>query len=119
MFKFEKLKVWQKSLVLVDLGMKIVNKIAQKDQFSLGEQLRRALLSIPTNIAEGCGRVFIKESNQFYNIAKGSVYEVVSLIIIAKRRGYCKGSEFNQILILSEEIAKMLSGLMKKKSYEK
>ena len=114
MFKFENLKVWQKSIILVDLAVGIIDKIPQKDQFSLGEQLRRAILSVPTNIAEATGRVSVKEARYFYNIAKGSIYEFVSLIIVVRRRKYCSEAEFKKILVDSEEIAKMLSGLIKK-----
>jgi len=114
MFKFENLKVWQKAIGLVEFIIKITEKIPQKDQFSLAEQLRRAALAIPTNIAEGSGRKSIKEASYFYNIAKGSVYEVISLIIITKRRGYCSEEKFNKVYELSDEIARMLSGLMRK-----
>jgi four helix bundle protein len=98
----------------LNLLSKFQKKIPQKDQFSLAEQLRRAALAISTNIAEGSGRKSIKEAGYFYNIAKGSVYEVISLIIITKRRRYCSKEEFNKVYELSDEIARMLSGLMKK-----
>ena len=63
MFKFEKVEVWKKSVVLYEKVSKISNYIDWREQFSLGEQTRRVALSIPTNIAERTGREGVKESN--------------------------------------------------------
>ena len=114
MFKFETLKVWDKSLELVDIIIELSdNKIPKNHQFSLGEQIRRAVISIPANIAEGSGRNSKKESSHFYNIAKASSYELISLLTIMKRRKYCDIKEYKSIYSKTEEIAKMLSSLIK------
>ena len=76
-FKFEKLDVWKRSIDFADELFEIADELPQKYQFSLGEQLRRAALSIPTNIAEGSGVDSPKSRANFYRIAKGSVYETV------------------------------------------
>lgn len=73
MFTFEKLEVWKRSLDFANRMFDIADNLPQTYQFSLGEQLRRAALSIPTNIAEGGGRESVKERARFYGIAKGSV----------------------------------------------
>lgn len=86
MFKFESLEVWKKSVSLYEKVSQISNDISQMDQYSLGEQLRRAALSISTNIAEGTGREGNKEAKYFFSIAKGSVYEVVSLLHIMRHK---------------------------------
>lgn len=86
----------------------------QKDQFSLGEQIRRASLSISTNIAEGTGREGEKESRYFFNIAKGSVYEVVSLLYVMHLREYLKEESYKTLYEQCDEIARMLSGIMNK-----
>jgi len=118
MFKFEKLKVWEKSIELVDLINDLIDaRLPKKHQFSLGEQLRRAVLSISANIAEGSGRLSIKEANHFYNIAKASTYEVISLTVVFKNRKCINLKEYQLIYTKTEEIAKMLSGLMKKKNW--
>lgn len=72
-FKFEKLDVWKRSINYADEMFQVADALPQKYQFSLGEQLRRAALSIPTNIAEGSGRDSSKSRAYFYRIAKGSV----------------------------------------------
>ena len=114
MFKFEKLEVWKKSVVLYTKVSEISNSINQRDQFSLGEQIRRAALSISTNIAEGSGREGEREAKYFFNIAKGSVYEVVSLLYIMRDKGYLNTQDYEVLYQRCDEIAKMLSGLLSK-----
>ena len=70
MFKFEKLEVWKKSVALYEKVSEISNSIDQRDQFPLGEQIRRAALSISTNIAEGTGREGDREAKYFLNVVK-------------------------------------------------
>jgi four helix bundle protein len=112
MFPFERLQVWVKSVNFAEEILNFVDRMDRKDSFSLGEQLRRAAISISNNIAEGGGRNNKKEKIYFYNIAKGSVYEVVNLIEICKRRGYLTETNHKRLYGDAEEMAKMLSGLM-------
>jgi len=112
MFKFEKLEVWKKAVSLYEKISLRSRTIDQRDQFSLGEQIRRAALSISTNIAEGTGREGEKESKHFFNIAKGSVYEVVSLLYIMQSRGYIAEKDYDALYGQCDEIAKMLSGIL-------
>jgi four helix bundle protein len=112
MFKFETLTVWQKSITILDILDQVLDKVHRKDQFSLGEQLRRASLSISANIAEGSGRKTRKEENYFFSIARGSTYETVSLLFVAFRRKYIGEQEFRFLYNGLEEISKMLIGLM-------
>jgi len=116
MFRFQRLDVWQKSVDFTETILNITNQIPQRYQFSLGEQLRRAVISISTNIAEGSGRKSPKEAQNFYNIAKGSVYEVISLLTILFRLKIIddSGADKEAIYDQAEEIAKMLTGLMRK-----
>ncbi|MCL0035210.1 four helix bundle protein [Thermodesulfovibrionales bacterium] len=92
--------------------MDFVDRIDRKDAFSLGEQLKRAVISISNNIAEGGGRNSKKEKVYFYNVSKGSVYEVVNLLEISKRRKYITVEQHRSLYVRAEEIAKMLSGLI-------
>ena len=113
MFNFQNLRVWQKSVNLIAELDSMLNDLPRKEQYSLGEQLRRASLSISCNIAEGSGRKSKREAGYFYNVAKGSVYETVSLMEVIKNKGYINITEHKRIYDTCEEIAKMLSGLMK------
>lgn len=114
MFKFETLEVWKKAVVLYEEVLQRAKKLPQTDQYSLGEQVRRAALSVSTNIAEGTGREGKKESRQFFNIAKGSVYEIVSLLYVMRSRGFVSEEEFLSFYNRCDELARMLSGLLKK-----
>jgi four helix bundle protein len=112
MFKFERLDVWKKAASLYEEISSLSRIIDQKDQFSLGEQVRRAALSIPTNIAEGAGREGEKESKHLFNIAKGSVYELVSLLYIMRSRGYIDSDGYKGLYNRCDELARMLSGIL-------
>ena len=79
-----------------------------KGNYELKNQLKRAVLSVPTNIAEGVGRDKTKEKKQFLNIAKGSVYETVSLLIVMKKKKYLAEEDFVEIYKQCDIIAGML-----------
>lgn len=115
MFKFQTLDVWKKSVDFADIMIAIAEDLSNKYQYSFGDQLRRAGLSVPNNIAEGNGRKSSKESKNFYNISKGSVYECVNILVILNKRKLINWKKFNResIYKLAEEIAKMLSGLIR------
>lgn len=115
MFKFQTLEVWKKSIEFADLMIAIAEDLPQRYQYSFGDQLRRAGLSVPNNIAEGNGRRSKRESNNLYNFSKGSVYECINILVVLGKRDLINWKKFNREYIyrLAEEIAKMLSGLMK------
>lgn len=115
MFKFQTLNVWKKSIEYVDEMMSIADYLPQKYQFSIGEQLRRAALSITNNIAEGSGRRTKKDASVFYNFAKGSVYETINILTVISKRGLLKKTDNEKRILYNtaEEICKMLTGLMR------
>lgn len=117
MFKFQKLEVWEKSVELTNLCFPIADNLKQKYQYSFGDQLRRALLSISNNISEGSGRFTVKEQSNFYNMAKGSVYEVVNILTVMSQQNLLDIDEKKKLEIydLSDEICKMLTGLIRRK----
>jgi four helix bundle protein len=110
-FKFEKLEAWQKAIDFCDKVLAYAEKLPQQYQFSLGEQLRRAAISIPTNIAEGSGRDNPKESRYFYGISKGSVYEVVSLLVICGKRGVLTREDYRAFYGDADDVAAIIHGL--------
>ncbi|MFB3817317.1 MAG: four helix bundle protein [Candidatus Methylomirabilales bacterium] len=77
MFRFERLVVWQKALDLFDLADQAASKFPAEYRFSVADQLRRAALSVSSNIAEGSGRETPREADHFFTIAKSSTFEVV------------------------------------------
>ena len=106
MHKYKDLKVWQKGVELTKLIYEITATFPAEEKFGLTNQIRRASVSIPSNIAEGAGRNSSKEFIQFIAIATGSCYEVETQLIIAIELKYIKAAE--EIFNLIEEIQKML-----------
>lgn len=115
-FKFERMDVWKRALDWANDVFDVCDALPQKYQFSLGEQLRRASLSVPTNIAEGIGREKIKERHYFYRIAKGSIYEVVSLLVMCGRRGHLKRETYRTLYAEANELAAILTHMSKPRS---
>jgi len=111
MFRFEKLDVWQKSVDFADRVYEITRGFPSDERFGLTSQLRRAAVSISSNLAEGSGRSSDKDFAHFVQIAYGSVLEVVSQIHIAKRQTLLAEEPFQDLYSRAEEISRMLSGL--------
>ncbi|MBI5417518.1 four helix bundle protein [Candidatus Poribacteria bacterium] len=114
MKNFRELKVWEKSHKLVLAIYNATKKFSLEERYGLTSQFRRAAVSIPTNIAEGCGRNGKQEFLYFLNIAFGSASEIEYLIFLAYELGYIN-SELNKVLTGHViEIKCMLNGLIKK-----
>ena len=112
MHSFRNLIVWKKSMQLVKEVYAILGFLPSHEQYALSDQIRRAVVSIPSNIAEGCDRNSDKEFLQFLYIARGSKAELGTQLEIAEMLGYLKRSQLNEILTLSEEVGKMLNKLI-------
>jgi four helix bundle protein len=111
-FKFERLDTWQRAIEFADAMFEIADRLPQRYQFSLGEQSRRASLSVPTNIAEGSGRDKPGEARFFYRVSKGSVYECISLLVMIGRRGHLEREAYKLHRSEANELAAMLTGLI-------
>ena len=108
MKNFKDLKVWQKAHELALLIYKITSKFPMEEKFGLCVQMRRAAVSVASNIAEGFTRHFVKVSANFYNIADGSLEELRYQLILSRDLGYISLNDFNCAESLSEEVSKML-----------
>ncbi|MDD3262498.1 MAG: four helix bundle protein [Candidatus Absconditabacteria bacterium] len=109
---YQKLIVRQKSMDLIEQIYKITGLFPKEETYGLISQIRRCAISIASNIAEGNQRGTSKDKQNFLRIAKGSTAELETQIIIAKRLGYIKEAETNEILTEISEILKMLSGFI-------
>jgi four helix bundle protein len=109
-FLFEKLDVYQKSLDFAERIESICNQFP-KGNAHLADQMRRASLSIALNIAEGNGRWHKKERKNFFLIARGSAFECVPLVEIARRKGFISKELSFELKEKLEEISRMLSAL--------
>jgi four helix bundle protein len=113
MFNFEKLEVWQKAIDFADLVYKETQAFPSEERFGLTNQLRRAAVSISSNIAEGSSCSSKTDFARFTEIAAGSVFEAVSQTFIARRQGFFSEDQFRNIYADAEQLSRMLSGLRK------
>ena len=110
---FRELKVWQKAMDLTVEIYSIVKLLPQEETYALSGQMRRAAVSIPSNIAEGQGRDTMKEFIRFLAVARGSLRELSTQLEIGERVGYLEQSQTLKAKELIEEIDKMLNALSK------
>ena len=113
-FFYRKLNVYQKAVDLVADIYKLLKTFPSEERYALCDQIRRASVSVPSNIAEGMSRVSVKEKIHFLEISNGSLMETMCQIEIGKRLGYVSQEDFDRIEKDIYEIACMLSSLRKK-----
>jgi four helix bundle protein len=113
MFNFEKLDVWQKAIDFADLVYNHTRGFPADERFGLTNQMRRAAVSVSSNIAEGTSRISQTDFARFIEIATGSVFEVVSQSFIGRRQGFLTEEGFRALYSSADEIGRMLSGLRK------
>ena len=111
---FTKLKVWQKAHNFTINLYKITTNFPIEEKYGLTTQIRRASVSIESNIAGGCGRNGSKEFGRFLNIAQGSVYEVRTQLFIARDLNYITLEKFELLDKKIVEVSKMLNSLNQK-----
>ncbi|WP_052464533.1 four helix bundle protein [Geoalkalibacter subterraneus] len=111
---YKDLIVWQKAMDLVAMIYQVTRAFPKEELYGLTNQLRRAAVSIPSNIAEGHARSSTQEFHRFLSIARGSLAEVETQLLIAQRLGYLSANQLSPILSLQVEINKMTNSLMSK-----
>ncbi len=111
-YSFKKLIVWQKAMDFAEICLGITNSM--KNHFRLIEQLESASASIAQNIAEGNGRVSTKEYIHFLYIARGSLYESITILNLFYRKIYITNAQLSDLENLGMEISKMLNSLISK-----
>ena len=109
---YKDLKVWQKSMDLVVDIYTITKKFPDDEKYGLKAQMRRAAVSIPSNIAEGRAKRSTKDFLRFLSIAYGSNAELETQLIIAHRLGYIQVAMFDKLILQTGEIARMLNGMI-------
>lgn len=114
---FRNLNVYTQAKELVKQVYELLKTFPKEEQYALCDQLRRAVISVPSNIAEGSGRQSEKDRAHFYTIAYGSLMETLSQLDVACDLGYLTQEEFSKFEILINEEAKMLSGLINKRKH--
>ena len=110
---FKNLIVWQKAMELVKAVYELSKKFPPDERYALADQLRRAAVSIPSNIAEGNGRASNADYGHFLAIARGSLYETVTQLQIAVDLGYIPALD-PALESLISEVGRMLTSMLKK-----
>ena len=111
---FEDLIIWQKSIVLTKQIYTITRKFPKEEIYGLSNQLRRASVSVASNIAEGYGRITRNDYKRFLSFSFGSSFEIQTQLIICIEIGIINNEDFNESMMLSKEISAMLYAIMKK-----
>ncbi|MFA6410921.1 MAG: four helix bundle protein [Candidatus Buchananbacteria bacterium] len=105
---FKDLVVWQKAHILTKIIYKITDHFPVREQFSLANQMRRAAVSVPSNLAEGLRRKSLKDSLNFYNIAEGSLEELKYQLLLSFELKFINQEEFEKASDLAQQTGKLL-----------
>ena len=120
LFSFQDLNVWQKAVLFAEKVIRTIDQLqTPRKHYRLIEQLESAATSVAMNIAEGKGRQTTKEFIQFLFIARGSLFEVITLLIIFQNLNWINEETVNKFLPMAEEITKMINSLIKSMKYKK
>lgn len=112
-FGYRRLIAYQKAKEVVKRTYKLLKKFPKEEQYAMCDQLRRASISITSNIAEGMNRYSVKDKNHFLEMAYGSLMEVSSQFEIAEELGYINNADRQNMDVLIDEVARLISGLQK------
>ncbi len=111
---YRDLIVWQKSMDLVVLIYKLIDLLPDTEKFALADQMRRAVVSIPSNIAEGHTRKSSREYINYLSIAQGSKSELQTQLLICERLHYLTREQTKEALLLTEEVGKLIYSITDK-----
>jgi four helix bundle protein len=109
---FRDLEVWQRSMELTVMIYRLTQRFPREEMFGITAQLRRAVLSIPSNIAEGQGRLNTREFRQFLGVARGSNYELQTQLEVARLLGFGDQKLLDNAMNMSHRVSQMLSKLL-------
>ena len=108
---YRELIAWQKAMDLVEMVYRVTDAFPRKEIYGLTSQMRRAVVSIPCNIAEGQARSTTRDFLNFLSIAMGSLKEAETQVLISQRLGYLNAPQTSQLLELTTEVGRVISGL--------
>ena len=110
---YRDLVVWQKAMALVSVVYKLTHTFPDSERFGLTSQIQRAAVSIPSNIAEGQGRLATKEFRHFLGVARGSLKELETQLLVSIDLDYTSKVQASACLDLADEVGRMLNALIK------
>jgi four helix bundle protein len=109
---FRDLIVWEKAILLCVAIYRLSKEFPREEVYGLTSQIRRSAVSVPSNIAEGHGRLTTGEYRQFLGIARGSTFELQTHIEIARSLGFANAQLLHEAESLSHEVGKMINGIL-------
>lgn len=110
-YAFEKLNAWKESRILVKNIYQLLDDFPKFENYALCDQIRRSIVSVPSNLAEGSGRISIKEQLHFYEISYGSLMESYCQLILASDLNYIGTADLDRLRPQIDTVARMLNGL--------
>ncbi|MGP1311052.1 MAG: four helix bundle protein [Phycisphaerales bacterium] len=110
---YRDLVAWQRAMDLVELVYRLSSSFPPDERFSLTAQVRRAAVSVPSNIAEGYGRGSRQDYLRFLRVARGSLFEVETQALVARRLGYTSDEQTRELQEQVNAVARVLSGLIR------
>ena len=108
---YRDLKVWQRAMELAELSYQITKEYPSEERYGLISQIRRSSTSVVANIAEGQGRSHVKEFLNHLSMAKGSLVELETLLLLSQRVGFLKEPQLAKAMEISAEVGRMITGL--------
>jgi four helix bundle protein len=111
--KYTELDVWKRGKELAAIIYKLTADYPKAEQFGLVSQMRRCAVSVPSNIAEGCGRQHLKETIQFLNIARGSLFELETQSYISKDLDFISEEQLTNLIEIIENLGKLINGYIR------
>jgi len=112
MSNYQTLEAWKKSMELVKNVYELIRKYPREELYALAQQTKKAVVSIPSNIAEGLGRNYKKDTIQFLHISRGSLYELETLLLIAYSLDFLEEAGLNSLTRQVQECLRLLNGLI-------
>lgn len=110
--EYIELEVWKEARVLVSTIYEVTAKFPEVEKYGLTLQIRRSSVSVPSNIAEGCGRRTAADTIRFLHIARGSLYELETQLYLALDQKYLENQEFDRLLKQVIQCKKLLNGFI-------
>lgn len=109
---YTKLDVWQEARKLANIIYTISKQFPREEVYGITNQMKRCAVSVPSNIAEGCGRQTSKDTIQFLHISRGSLYELETQFFIALDQKYMAEEQFNQVFELIQSCKRLRDGFI-------
>lgn len=110
---YTELEVWKEARTLVKIIYQLTKSFPESEKFALTSQIQRAVISVPSNIAEGCGRESRKDSIRFFYIARGSLYELETQLFLSFDLNYLDKEALDVGIKALQQVRKLLSGFIK------